>query len=94
MELPSQLECFRDDLTLVFEDRRVKLNRTRYPVSSIAQLVERRSRKPKMRVQMSVDTTNFSLFFVNIIRLIRIYIVFHISEDGSGIYIHNEFFIA
>ena len=94
MELSSQLGYFRDDLTLVFQGRSVKLNKTRYPVSSVAQLVERRSRNPKMRVQMSLETTNFSLFFVYIVRLIRIYIVFHISEGGSGIYIHNEFFIA
>ena len=32
------------------------------PVGSIAQLVERRSRNPKMRVQMPLEATNFSLF--------------------------------
>ena len=33
------------------------------PVGSIAQLVERRSRNPKMRVQIPLETTNFSLSF-------------------------------
>ena len=32
------------------------------PVDSIAQLVERRSRNPKMRVRIPHETTNFSLF--------------------------------
>ena len=33
------------------------------PVSSIAQLVERRSRNPKMRVQIPLEAKNFSLSF-------------------------------
>ena len=32
-------------------------------VGSIAQLVERQSRNPKMRVQIPLETTNFSLSF-------------------------------
>ena len=41
---------------------RLKLDKTRYPVDSIAQLVERRSRNPEMRVRIQLETTNFSLF--------------------------------
>ena len=52
------------------------------PVHSIAQWVERRSRYPKMRIQIPLEPTNFSLVYcsVNNMRLI-----FRISEDGSEI---------
>ena len=33
------------------------------PVGSTAQLLERRSRNPKMRAQIPLETTNFSLSF-------------------------------
>ena len=33
------------------------------PVGSIAQLVEQRSRNPKMQVQIPLETTNFPLSF-------------------------------
>ena len=50
--------------------------------SSIGQLVERRSRNPKMRVQIPLETTNFRC---PLQCQINMNLVFHISEDGSEI---------
>ena len=52
-------------------------------------VIEWRSRKPNMRVRISLETMNFSLYSA----VSDEKLVFHISEDGSEIEVSNSILI-